>query len=644
MQPLSLRFWALCTLLWGLAYHVSAQTNLSEASPDQLKKLSLEELMDVDITSVSRRPEPLRQAPAAIQVITQEDMRRAGVTSIPEALRLADNLQVAQVNSQTWAITARGFSDTIANKLLVMMDGRNLYTPLFSGTFWDVQDYQMEDIDRIEVVSGPGGTVWGANAVNGVINIITKSAKDTQGLLISASGGNELHALGGIRYGGMLASNVYYRVYGKGFDRDSTVLGNGSDAQDAWRMGQGGFRIDWDAPGSNVLTMQGDGYGGDLESTVPANTKVSGGNILGRWSHTISDDSDTTLQLYYDRTHRHIAPLVFTEDFHTFDVDFQYHGKFADRHNLVVGTAYRYTHDLLQNGPPLSFLPPNLDRNLFSGFLQDEVMLRDDLFFTLGTKIEHNDYTGLEFEPGGRLAWDVTTNQLLWAAISRAVRMPSRIDAELFAPSSPPFLIAGGPDFVSETVIAYELGYRAQVLKTVSASISLFFNQYDDLRSVSTNSPFIIQNDVEGDTYGSELAVTYQPVDFWRLRFGYTVLQEDLRVEPGKADLNQARSQGADPQQQFSLTSTIDIPRGFELDTRLRWVDQREFFSSGAFAGTVPSYFELDVHLGWHVTKNLELAVVGQNLLHNHHPEFGAPGPTRNEIERGLYGKVVFRF
>lgn len=649
MKPVPITRWVVSLVcscfLGGIgAENLLAQTNVADASPSELKKLSLEELMDVDITSVSRRPEPLRQAAAAIQVITQEDIRRSGVTSIPEALRLADNLQVAQVDAQTWAITARGFNDPIANKLLVMMDGRNLYTPLFSGTFWDVQDYQLEDIDRIEVVSGPGGTVWGANAVNGVINIITKSAKETQGLLASASGGDELHALGGIRYGGKLSSNVFYRVYGKGFDRDNTVFGNGSGAPDAWRMGQGGFRIDWDAPGQNLLTLQGDGYAGDFESTATTNSDVAGGNILGRWSHAISEDADTTLQMYYDRTHRRISPLVFTEDFHTFDVDFQYHLKFAERHNLVTGLAYRYTHDVLQNGPPISFLPATLDRNLFSGFVQDEIRLRDDLFFTLGTKIEHNDYTGFEFEPSGRLAWDFTTNQVVWAAISRAVRMPSRIDVELFLPSSPPFLVAGGAGFVSETVLAYELGYRAQVHKDVSAAVSLFYNQYDNIRSVSTNAPFTIQNSVEGETYGGEFSLTYQALDWWRLRGGYTLLQEDLRVEPGKADLNRATAQGVDPQQQFSLTSQIDLPRGFELDGRLRWVDRLEFFSSGVSAGTVPSYFELDVRLGWHINKNWELSVVGQNLLHDHHPEFRAPGPGRNEIERGVYGKVVFRF
>ncbi len=623
---------------------LNAQTNLAEASPAELKKLSLEELMDVDITSVSRRPEPLRQAAAAIQVITQEDIRRSGVTSIPEALRLADNLQVAQVNAQTWAISARGFNGSIANKLLVMMDGRNLYTPLFSGTFWDVQDYQLEDIDRIEVVSGPGGTLWGANAVNGVINIITKGAKDTQGLLLSGGGGSELHGFGGLRYGGKLASNVYYRVYGKAFDRDSTVFGNGANAADGMTMGQGGFRIDWDAPGENLLTLQGDGYASDLGTAIGPHSSTAGGNVLGRWSHMISEDADTTLQTYYDRTHRNVANAGLAEDLHTFDVDFQYHLKFAERHNFLAGLGYRYTHDKVKNGVPLAFFPAEIDRNLFSGFVQDEIMLHERLFFTLGTKVEHNDYTGLEFEPGGRLSWSVTTNQTIWSAISRAVRMPSRIDRHFFVPGTPPFVLAGRGDFVSETVIAYELGHRAQLHRNLSSSVSLFFNQYDNLRSVSTTVPAIVGNDLDGETYGAELSLTYQVCDRWRLKGGYTFLEENIRLKDGKTDMNAGKGEGVDPQQQFSLGSFIDLPYHLEFDGRLRWVDRLNNFAGGKSVGSVPSYFELDLRLGWQVTKNVELSVAGQNLLHDHHPEFGIPGPARNEIERGVYGKVVVRF
>ena len=623
---------------------LQAQTNIAEASPAELKKLSLEELMDVDITSVSRRPEPLGQAAAAIQVISQDDIRRSGVTSIPEALRLADNLQVAQINSQTWAISARGFNGSIANKLLVMMDGRNLYTPLFSGTFWDVQDYQLEDIERIEVVSGPGGTLWGANAVNGVINIITKSAKSTQGLLVSGGGGNELHGFGGIRYGGVLASNVYYRIYGKAFDRDSTAFSTGADGNDGWRMGQGGFRIDWDDPEKNLLTLQGDGYGGDLDTTLPPNSSVSGGNILGRWSHTISGDADMTLQTYYDRTHRDITSASIIDDLHTFDVDFQYHVKLAERHDLLVGAGYRFTHDSVDNGPALAFIPADIDRNLFSGFVQDEIMLRPNLFFTLGTKVEHNDYTGLEFEPSGRISWSFTTNQTVWSAVSRAVRMPSRLDRDLFFPSKPPFVLAGGPDFVSETVVAYELGYRAQLHRQVSASVSLFYNQYDDLRSVSATAPATIQNDVEADTYGAELSSSYQVFDWLRLKAGYTILEEDIRVKPGGTDINGGHTEATDPEQQFSISSSVTLPRRVEVDGRLRWVDRLNNFAGGVSVGSVPSYFELDLRVGWQVTKNVELSVVGQNLLHDRHPEFGVPGPTQHEIERGVYGKVLLRF
>lgn len=271
-------------------------------------------------------------------------------------------------------------------------------------------------------------------------------------------------------------------------------------------------------------------------------------------------------------------------------------------------------------------------------------MLRENLFLTLGTKIEHNDYTGLEFEPSGRLSWNFTTNQTAWAAVSRAIRMPSRIDRDFFFPSKPPFFLAGGPNFESETVIAYELGYRAQLHERLSGSVSLFFNQYDDLRGIGTSTPFMIDNNLEGETYGAELSATYQLLDWWRWRAGYTLLQEDIRVKPGKTDINAGHSEAIDPQHQFSLTSSIDLPRGFELDSRLRWVDRLNYFAGGVASGSVPSYFELDTRVGWHVTKNIEVSIVGQNLLHNHHPEFGAPGPGRTEIERAVYGKVVFRF
>jgi iron complex outermembrane receptor protein len=664
---------ALVWLMVATILKLQAQEKLPEQTPSLdstnlmgpaiYKKMTLEELMDQDVTSVSKEPEPYREAPAAIDVITGDEIQRSGASSIPEALRLADNLDVAQKNSHDWAISARGFNTSLANKLLVLIDGRTVYTPLFAGVFWDQQDYLLEDIDRIEVISGPGGTLWGANAVNGVINITTKDAKDTQGLYVEGGGGSQLRDFGGVRYGGVLASNIYYRVYGKYFDRSDEIFPDGSNASDSWRMGQGGFRIDDEATAQNHFTVQGDFYLGDENVDTGGDAHTGGGNILGRWSHIFSDDSDMSLQLYYDRTHL-TDPIpanpttgepagILTDDLDTYDLDFQHRFHLGQRNNIIWGLGYRFTHEVDQNAPPLEFLPPTLDQNLFSGFAQNEIMLLKNLFFTLGTKIEHNDYTGFEFEPSGRLQWNATSKQMIWAAVSRAVRTPSRVDEDERVPFAPPTssvfpnLLTGSSDFDSETVIAYELGYRAQLGRKISASISTFYNDYDDVRSTgitpTTVLPFVFQNNLRGDTYGVELSADYQILGWWRLHGGYDLLKEQIRVKPGQIDINDALNETSDPQQQFSIRSSMDLPKNVELDAGLRWVDTLHN-NSGATVGTVPSYFEMDARLAWHPTKHLEFSVVGQNLLHDQHPEYGFPGPTREEIVRSVYGKISFNW
>ncbi len=604
-----------------------AQTTDAAPPTTALKKLSLEELMDIEVTSVSKRPEKLSETASAIQVITQDDIRRSGATNLPEALRLAGNLNVAAQNSHDWNISARGFNTDLANKLLVLIDGRTVYTPLFSGVFWDVQDYLLEDVDRIEVISGPGGALWGANAVNGVINVTTKSSKDTQGLYLEAGGGTELRASTGVRYGGTIAPGVYFRVYGMYSDRAPGVMANGKESPNSWRMGRGGFRIDSESLPQNVLTLQGDFYSGSENLETGGASKVSGRNILGRWAHTVSADSDVSLQLYYDRTHvampkpagGSVPAGTLTDDLDTYDLDFQHHFRWGERHRLTWGLGYRFTHDLVGNAPGVAFLPAQLDHNLFSGFAQDEILLRPDLFLALGTKLEHNDYTGWEWEPSGRLRWNFTPTQMLWAAVSRAVRTPSRIDRDLVEPTFlpapfPQSILSGGPDFASETVIAYE----------------------------SFGFPLVFHNNLEGETYGVELSATYQVLAGWRLHGSYNLLKEHLRIKPGQVDFSRALNETADPQQQFSFRSSMDLPRNVEVDAGLRWVDTLHN-NNGPNAGTVPSYFELDLRLGWHPTSRLELSVVGQNLLHDHHPEYGFPGPAREEIQRSVYGKITWR-
>ncbi len=620
---------------------VFAQKEAIVPTPAELKKMSVEELMDVEVTSVSKRPEKLSEAASAIQVITHDDIRRSGASSLPEALRLAANLEVAQVDSRQWAISARGFNNTAANKLQVLIDGRTVYTPLYSGVFWDVQDTLLADIDRIEVISGPGATLWGANAVNGVINITTKTAKDTQGLLIEGGGGTELRDFGGLRYGGTLSSNVHYRVYGKYFERDSAVLPNGQDATNDWRMGQGGFRVDWDPSDRNLLTLQGDGYGGTAAQQGASNIGLSGGNVLGRWSHTISESSDFRLQLYYDRTHRRI-PGTFAEDLDTYDVDLQQRFLAGERHDVVWGLGYRLIDDGVGNSPALAFLPPHVTRQWFSGFVQDEIALvKDRLSLGIGTKIEHNDYSGFEFQPSGRLAWKLGKGQTMWTAISRAVRTPSRIDTELFSPSGPPFLLAGGPQFVSEELLAYELGYRVQPDPRLSLSLAGFYNDYDDIRSLeranpSSPIPIVFANGQKAKSYGAEVTIDYRLTDWWRLRAGYTELQMRIQPNPGSMDSTFGSTESHDPNHQFFLRSSLDLPGHLQLDSGFRYV-------SHIANQRIPAYGELDVRLAWNPTPSVELSLIGQNLLHDHHAESGSPG-SRVEIERSVYAKVLCRF
>ena len=622
----------------------TGQTNVPLASTDELKKLSFEELMDMEVISVSRRPERLAEVPSAIQVITQDEIRRAGATRLPEALRLAPNLQVAQVDSRQWAISARGFNNTLANKLLVLIDGRVVYTPLYAGVFWDVQDTFLEDIDRIEVISGPGATLWGANAVNGVINIITKSAKETQGLLLEGGAGTELKGFVGLRYGGELGENLYFRIYGKDFERDGAVLPTGSDAANDWRMRQGGFRLDWLPPGGDTLTVQGDGYSGAIEQPAPADTTVNGQNVLGRWRRVLGEESDLTVQLYWDRTHRRI-PDTFAEDLNTYDLDIQHRFPLGRRQSVVWGAGYRLMADDVGNGTNLAFLPPDRNLQLFSGFVQDEItLIENKLQLTIGTKLEHNDFSGFEVQPSGRIAWTPDKRQTIWGAVSRAVRSPSRIDTDFYIPPPPvppgTNRLAGGADFDSEKVTAYELGYHVRPHDRVSLSLATFYNDYDDVRSLelaagSTNT-FVFANGLRAEAYGAELAATYQLTDWWRIRAGYTFVEKHVFLKPGSTDINQGRGEGNDPEQQFLLRSSMDLPGHLALDASIRYVDRLP-------APYVPSYFGVDLRLAWRPVKDLELAVVGQNLLDNQHPEFGAAA-TRQEIERSVYGKITWRF
>ena len=630
---------SLLLLILALTVPAIAARAQQPDSLQALKRLTLDQLMNIEVTSVSRRAERLAQTASAIQVITQEDIVRSGASSLPEALRLAANLQVSQVDSRQWAISARGFNSTTANKLLVLIDGRTVYTPLFSGVFWDAQDVPLSEIDRIEVISGPGATLWGANAVNGVINVITKEAKDTPGLSLMGGGGTALQGFGTARYGGTLGPGANFRLYGKGFARDRTLLPSGLDATDDWHMGQGGFRLDWDASVSNRLTLQGDLYDGRSNQPSGGDIAISGKNVMAKWAHTVAANSDVGAQMYYDRTHRDI-PGTFGEDLDIYDVDLQQRALLA-RHDVVWGIGYRLINDRVMNSPGLAFLPSHVARQWFTAFVQDEIALvAERLHVTLGTKVEHNDYTGFEIQPSGRVNWTLSPSGTLWAAISRAVRTPSRIDRELFVPAQPPYFLAGGPNFHSEKELAYEVGYRHQA-GALSLSLATFYSRYHGLRTLEQDSapaptPLVIANGQDGESYGAELAATYRLSDRWRLRGGYTDLRVHIWPNPGSTDTSRGATESNAPDRQLFVQSFVDLPAHLKLDGVFRYLSE-------IVTQQVPAYAELNARFSWQPVTAVELSIVGQNLLHNRHVEFGSP-TTRRQIERGVYGMVQWHF
>lgn len=636
-----------------LTSSLAAFLNLVHASPvsagaddrgltaNALKRLSLEELLDMEVTSVSRRPEKLASAAAAIQVITSDDIRRSGARSIPEALRLAPNLEVAQINAHDWAISARGFSSRTANKLLVLIDGRTVYTPLFAGVFWELQDVLLDDIERIEVISGPGATLWGANAVNGVINIVTKSARDTQGALLAAGAGTELENSARARYGGTAGEDAHFRVYAKGFNRDASELTSGESAQDDWRMAQAGFRADWATSAAGQFTVQGDAYEGVLGQRALDDIDLSGGNVLGRWSRQVAEGSELQVQMYYDYTYRR-TPGGIGQTLHTYDLDLQHQSRLSNGHNIVWGLGYRLVDDSVRNTPAFAFLPAQVSLQWFSGFMQDELPLLDEkLYLTIGTKVEHNDYTGFEFQPSVRLAWSLAENQTAWSAISRAVRTPSRIDQDLFSPANPPFVFVGGEGFESETLLSYEVGYRVQAQRRFSFSIATFYNDYDELRSLerlNPPAPFPVRigNGLEGESYGVETTADWSINSGWQVRAGYTALRIDLRPKPGSTDLSGGSNESHDPEEFWSVRSMHDLGNRWHIDLMYRHV-------SRIADQNVPAYGDVNARLAWQPTAYFEAAFAGQNLLHESHAESGSLN-ARRLIERSVYGEFTFRF
>jgi iron complex outermembrane receptor protein len=633
--------------MWGLVVGcagsgiATARAAVADAvTPENFANLSLEELSDVRVVSVSKREERLGDAPASVFVISADDIRRSGARSLPEALRLAPNLHVAATPAGNYTITARGFSGNSANKQLVMIDGRSVYTPLFSGVFWDVQQLPMESIERIEVISGPGGTLWGTNAVNGVINVITKPAASTLGALADVRWGQDQSG-GAFRYGAAMDDGAW-RVYGMDYAMPHGETLAGTALGDAWHTAQAGFRADW-LRGSDALTLQGDVYRtgkGQLPTTtvrLPLNAALRGGNLTAHWSRQLQGGSNISVAAYYERSDREHTGM-FMDTLDIFDVQGLYNLAPMGRHTVAVGAGYRFAHDRVTNVSGTGFRPERASMRWANLFGQDTIALGEHVNLTAGLRIEHNIYTGTELLPNLRLAWKATPSTSWWASLSRTVRAPSRVDREIYINAGPRGTLAGGPDFQSETARVVELGLRQQFGNRASYSVTVYRALYDRLRTIKVVHPllFEIGNGMMGETRGLEAWGSFQASPAWRLSAGLTLMHEEFNLKPGETDVNNRSVQeNVDPRRMARLRSSLTLGEGRDLDLTLRYVGPLRFT-------TVTGYTALDVNFNWQLKPGLELSLGASNALDREHEEFG--GTTRLSLGRGAYVKVVSRF
>ena len=652
-----------------------------QSSIGSLEQLSLEQLGNVEITSVSKDPQQVLKTPAAVFVITQQDIERSGATSIPEVLRMAPGVEVARIDGNHWSVAIRGFAGQFSKSLLVLVDGRSIYTPLFEGVYWDLPYVMLEDVERIEVIRGPGGTIWGANAVNGVINIITKNAGSTKNTLATLGGGSVDQGTGAFRYGASIGQDFSYRIYGMGEIRGPEFHAD-ADRFDSWHMGQTGFRTDWNIGEKDSFTVQGDIYRGVSGESIlipslspPAETAergwdyVSGGNLLARWRHTTGEGSDIQIQTYFDRTNRQDFELGETRD--TFDLDFVEHLRVHSDQQLTWGLGARISPShVIQTVAGVNFLPNSQTDTIYSGFGQYELpIVRDKLSVTAGSKLEHNNFSGFEYEPSVRVLWTPTLRQSFWGAVTRSVRTPSRLDQDVVfdifdeffpLPSSTPggapvlvpvfFQIQGNPKLKSEKLLGYELGYRTQATSKVYVDVTGFYNVYRDLQGygpaglLETSSPLAIYftlpygNVIQGHTIGAEVAPNWKITNWWQVRGTYSYLHMVLGDRPGFTDVGNLLGTYAEssPGSVGSFQSSFDLPNHVELDATYRY--------SGILPEyNVPAYSTADLRAGWHLGEGLELSVAGDNLLQPHHFEFGGdPGPLV-AIKRSVYAKMTWR-
>jgi iron complex outermembrane receptor protein len=611
----------------------------AQVDPRDLKTMSIEQLMQIDVTLATREPEPVARSAAAISVITGDDIRRAGVTTIADALALADGVHVARFNNGTWAVSARGFNATSANKLLVMIDGRIEYSPLFSGAFWNMLDYTLEDIDRIEVIRGPGATLWGANAVNGVVNIVTRHSRDTQGTLLAFGTGNEDPALADFRYGGA-GAGATYRVYGKFARRSAQIFDNGESSDDERRRGQLGFRVDRPGGGGEWL-VKGDLFESRDHLVDRGPGKFSEVALQGGWSREFTPTSILNVRSYYRREFREV-PLQLTHEIDTVDVDLQHGLAWRDRHRVVWGAGYRRNSDETAAGN-IGFEPPDRVYSVLSLFGQDEISIVPDRFnLTLGLKMERNAFSGMEWQPNIRARVDLAPRQMIWGAVSRAVRRPTRLDVDIRAlgPTGALLAIGGGDDYQSEQLTAGEFGYRAQPLAIAAIEATLFTHRYDHLRSQElpvTGPPIVVGNTLNGRTQGIELSGSLQPLPVWRVRASYTYFDVSITKDIDSRDIGGGATEANDPSHMFGLRTDVDLPGRVELHLFLRGIGELR-------TPHVPAYTELNGRIGWRATEHVEVSFAGQDLLHDHHPEFGGLTPRRVEFERSFRVQATFRY
>ncbi len=643
--------------------------------------LHLHQLLHVEVTSVSRKPEEARHAPSAIYVISGEDLRRSGVTHIAEALRMVPGMHVARIDSNRWSIGTRGFAGQFANKLLVLIDGRSVYTPLFSGVFWDIQDTLLEDIERIEVIRGPGAVMWGANAVNGVINIITRKAADTTGNVVSLTTGSEDHGIAGFRHGAELSANSFGRVYVKSSQRDEQRMLEGGDNNDDWWLRQAGFRVDTSMRERESVTVQGDIYRGksSIRAFLPSpfgptaptvldhnDTDMRGYNLLGRWEGDIEDGGSVSVQAYYDRAVREVSGLI-DIDFSTWDLEFQHIADLAGPHQLIWGGSFRLIQDEIGRTETFNYDPDKATRRRWGGFIQyDYAAIPDELNLIVGSKFEYNDYSHFEIQPAVRLLWRPDERHTVWSAISRAVRSADRSDQDLnlrlqaLAPSAATFGLPGlvqltpNKDHESEDLTAVEIGHRFRIRDNLSWDLATFYNNYEDHSAfllsgtpfaVFTPTPHVVipaisDNEQQIETWGFEWLLDWQPTDSWQLQGWYAWMDTDSEYGDNPNLISTAKSQEhANRRNLAFVRSRTNLEGSLEFDAMLRYVDAER-------NADIPSYTELDLRLGWHPQKDLEFSIVLQNIFDNEHREAGNNDVVQlaaGEIQRAIQLRMVWR-